>query len=623
MKREIFYPLLLIVCGAVVYGNALSGPFIYDDETFIEFNEDIRQLWPPEWGWPAAGRFLPLHSRPITSFTLALNYAFGGLQVEGYHLFNIALHLLCGLAFYGVVGRATDRYGWGREPALLCGLLWLVHPLHTESVDYVSQRSGLLMGLFYALSFYCAQRGMVQGKRSWYGAAVISCLCSALCKEAAATAPLVILLYDRTLVASSLMTALKRRWGLYAGLVSVWPLLAYLLWSRPHGGAIGFDLGVSAWEYALNQCVVVSAYLTKVFWPYPLNIDYGQVRALSLGDVWPEALLIVVLGVVSFCALWRGSALGFAAVFFFIALAPTSSFVPIISEVGAERRMYLPLMGLVVLLVIAGWHVLGARAGRFGAVIGSLVVVSLGALTVARNADYRDPVVLWTSAVAAVPDNPRARAQLGDALVAAERFAAAVAQYDSALLVAPSQHLIRISRARALGAQGRGSAAVAEYRYILQQHPNWYEVRNSLGIALERQGDLEGAIREFSYIAELQPEFINARFNLGSALEAIADFEGALPHYRAVVAAKPEWGEGHRRLARVLQENDALVEAAFHYEQAARLLPADASLHNMLGAVLGALGRYGEAAVQFQRALEIDPEYDKARANLEQALRLP
>ena len=110
MKREICYPLLLIACGALVYSNALSGPFIYDDEAFIEFNEDIRQLWPPEWGWPATGRYLPLHSRPITGFTLALNYAFGGLQVEGYHLFNIALHLLCGLAFYGVVGRATDRY---------------------------------------------------------------------------------------------------------------------------------------------------------------------------------------------------------------------------------------------------------------------------------------------------------------------------------------------------------------------------------------------------------------------------------------------------------------------------------------------------------------------------------
>jgi len=621
----LFPQLALIFVGIGVYANALSGPFIYDDETFIEFNEDIRQLWPPEWGWPSGGRSLPLHSRPLTSFTLALNYAFGDLQVEGYHLFNIAVHILCGLAFYGVVWRATDRYGYGRGPAMMCASLWLLHPLHTESVDYVSQRSGLLMGLFYTLSFYCVQRGMA-GAKQWYGLAVVCCLCSALCKEAAATVPLIVLLYDRVCVTSSLTTALRRRWSLYGGLALVWPLVAYLLWLRPHGGAIGFDLGVSSWDYALNQCAVVGDYLLKTLWPRGLNIDYGQVRNLTLGDVWPEALLLVALLAASLWAFYRGVALGVAAAFFFIALAPTSSFVPIVTEVGAERRMYLPLMGGVVVIVFAVRYVLGRwagqRAGLCGAVVGCLAAMSLGGLTIARNAEYRDPVVLWASAIEILPDNPRAWAQLGDSLVDAGRFVEAVTAYDSALRIFPSQLLIHISKARALGAAGRGGEEVAVYQHILEQSPGWAEVRNSLGIALEKMGDSQGAIAEFRRAIELRPDFVYARFNLGSALEAMADFEGAMAQYPAVVAAKPEWGEGHRRLARILQEKGVLAEAAIYYERAAQLAPGDVSLYNTLGALLGTLQRYEEAAVWFQRALDLDPNYDKARVNLDQLRRL-
>ena len=617
--------LLLLVCGALVYGNALSGPFIYDDETFIEFNEDIRQLWPPEWGWPSGGRSLPLHSRPLTSFTLAIKYAFGGLQVEGYHLFNIAVHILCGLAFYGVVSQATDRYGYGRGPAMMCASLWLLHPLHTESVDYVSQRSGLLMGLFYTLSFYCAQRGMA-GTQKWYGLAIVCCMCSVSCKEAAATVPLIVLLYDRTCVTSSLTMALRRRWALYGGLALVWPLVAYLLWLRPHGGAIGFDLGVSPWDYALNQCAVVGDYLLKVLWPTVLNFDYGQVQNLALGDVWPEALLLVALLAASLWALYRRMALGVAAAFFFIALAPTSSFVPIVTAVGAERRMYLPLMGAVVVVVFAVRYVLGRwagqRAGLCGAVVGCLAAMSLGGLTIARNAEYRDPVVLWASAIKILPDNLRAWAQLGDALVDAGRFTEAVTAYDSALRIFPSQLLIHVSKARALGAAGQGAEEVAVYQHILEQSPGWAEVRNSLGIALEKMGDSQGAIAEYRRAIELRPDFVDARFNLGLVLEAMDDFEGAMAEYRIVIATKPEWDEGHKRLARMLQEKGALAEAVLHYERAAQLAPGDVSLYNTLGAVLGTLQRYEEAVVWFQRALDLDPNYDKARANLAQIRRL-
>ena len=612
-----FYPLLLVICGALVYANSLEGPFIYDDETFIEANEEIRRLWPPQWAFPPEGRHLPLHSRPLTSFTLALNYAVGELNVVGYHIVNIAIHLFCGLAFYGVVCRA----GWTPGAAFFCALIWLLHPLNTESVDYVSQRSGMLMGLFYAVAFYCAQRGMASGAWGWYGVAVASALLSTLGKEAAATAPLAILLYDRTFAAGTLVGALRRRWGLYAGLAAVWSLVAYLLWARPHGGAIGFDLGVSAWGYLLNQCAVVCDYLALALWPHPLNIDYGIARALTLDDVWPQAALLVVLGATALWALWRGLTPGYAAAFFFLALAPTSSFLPIVTEVGAERRMYLPLMGVVVLVVAGGRYVL-ARLGwqRVAGPAGVGMVAILGAVTIARNADYRDPVALWAAAVAALPDNLRARAQLGDALADAARYDEAIARYDSVLQVAPNHGLVRISRARALAAQGRYAAAAADYRWFLDENPSLPDLRNSLGIVLELQGDLPGGIAEYRHALELRPGFRAARFNLGVALEAAGEPAAALEQYRALIAAAPEFLPGQRRAAQLLQELGDLATALDHYRQALALAPDDATLHNNAGTALAGLGNYPAAAAAFRRALDIDPDYAVARDNLAAAL---
>lgn len=617
MRRPALHLLLLACCGVLVYANSLDGPFIYDDETFIEANHEIRQLWPADWAFPPDGRRLPLHSRPLTSFTLALNYAVGELNPVGYHIVNIAIHLFCGLAFYGVVCRT----GWTRGSAFFCALIWLVHPLNTESVDYVSQRSGLLMGLFYGLAFYCAQRGMASGQWRWYGAAVASALLSTLGKEAAVTAPLAILLYDRTFAAGTLAGALRRRWAFYAGMALVWPLVGYLLWGRPHGGAIGFDLGISGWIYFLNQCSVVCDYLALSLWPHPLNLDYGVARLLTLGDVWPQAALLLVLGATALWALWRGLAPGYAAAFFFLALVPTSSFVPIVTEVGAERRMYMPMMGLVVLVVAGVRYVLACLDWQRGAVpAGVALVAILGAVTIARNADYRDPVALWASAVTALPDNLRARAQLGDALADAARYDEALAHYDSVLQVAPNHGLVRISRARTLGAQGRYAAAAVDYRWFLDENPSMTDLRNSLGIALERQGDLPGAIAEYRRALELRPGFRDARFNLGGALEVAGEPAAALGEYRALIAATPGFLPAQRRAARLSQELGDLAAALGYYRQALALAPEDATLHNNEGTALAGLGHYPEAAAAFRRALDIDPDYGVARDNLAAAL---
>ena len=347
---------VIVLVGILIYGNTLSAPFILDDEESITLNEQIRQLWPPSVVlFP--DREVPTAGRPVANVSLAVNYAVGGLDVRGYHIVNIAIHIACALVLFGIVRRTlllpalAPRFG--AASANLAGavaLLWLVHPLQTEAIDYVTQRTELLMGLFYLLTFYATLR-VRQGFR-WQVVAIVCCLLGMASKESMVTAPLMVVVFDRTFVFGSFASAWRARWRFYVGLAATWVLLAALMWSGPRSRSTGFSTGVTPWTYLLNQAQLIVHYLRLTVWPSGLVILYGDPRPLSVGDVWPQALVIVALlaGVVALL-LWRPK-IGFLGVWFFITLAPTSSFVPIATEVGAERRMYLPLAAIVVLMVM-------------------------------------------------------------------------------------------------------------------------------------------------------------------------------------------------------------------------------------------------------------------------------
>ncbi|MGB2987435.1 MAG: glycosyltransferase family 39 protein, partial [Phycisphaerae bacterium] len=221
-----FLPILLVLSGLIVYLNSFAGVFIFDDTVHILESERIRHLWPP---WDLLAR-----RRPTLELSLAVNYAIGGLGVWGYHAFNLAVHVLAGLTLFGIARRTLmhercrDRLGQASHwLALTIALIWLVHPLQTQSVTYIIQRSESLMGLFYLLTLYCVIRGAESPLRyRWYLAAVIACALGMGSKAVMVTAPLVVLLYDRVFLSPSFSEAFRKRWGLYSGLAANWGILA-------------------------------------------------------------------------------------------------------------------------------------------------------------------------------------------------------------------------------------------------------------------------------------------------------------------------------------------------------------------------------------------------------------
>jgi tetratricopeptide (TPR) repeat protein len=573
----------------------------------------------------------------VVNLSLAVNYALGGLNVWGYHVVNLAIHLLGALALYGVV-RRTLRCGslrdrWGDEArwlALAVALLWVAHPLQTESVTYLIQRSESLMGLFFLLTLYCVVRGATSSvQRGWYAAAIVCCALGMGSKEVMVVAPLVVLLYDRAFLSRSFRAALWARAPLYAGLFGFWLVLVGLFVSSSHP-SVGFGLSVSPWEYARTQPGVILHYLRLAFWPSPLVIDYDDWPiARTAAAVVPAGALVVVLVAATLWAARRRPHLGFLGCWFFVILAPTSSIVPLLGEIAAEHRMYLPLAAVIALVVIGGHvvftgicHRLGWESGRrriVEVVVLVGLVATLAQLTVRRNEDYRSDVALWTDVVAKRPNNSRGRNNLGNALTRHGKLDEAIAQYSEALRIDPTYVEAHNNLGAVLATQGKLDEAIAHHYEAIRMRPDFAEAHNNLGNALFRHGKLDEAIAQYSEALRIYPVYAEAHYNLGIALATQGKLDEAIAHYSEALRIAPS-AEAHYNLGMALATQDKLDEAIAHYSEAIRMRPDFPEAQNNLGMALARQGKLDEAIAHYYEAIRMRPDFPEAHNNLGMAL---
>ena len=527
-------PLVVILIGLLAYHNSLSGSFLFDDYSCIVENPAIRQLW-PLWKSVSAPPEVAIAGRPVAAFSLTLNYAAGHLRVWGYHAVNLGLHLLSAVLFLGIVRRTLlsprlrNRYGRAAPwLALAVALVWMVHPLLTESVDYIIQRTELLMGCFLLATLYSTIRSdSAPHPWRWWAAATASSTLGMASKEVMVMAPMIVLLYDRLFLSASFRDAFHRRGGLYLGLALTWIVLAVLVASGARTTTAGFSVqGLTPWDYAKTQCGVIAHYLRLAFWPHPLVVDYSDWPiALDLAQVAPGAVGIAALVIATLWALRRRPEAGFLGVWFFGLLAPTSSVLPIATEVAAERRMYLPLCTVVALVVIGGWEVLrrivrpdGLRRG-LAAGLGALLVGALGWATIKRNEVYRSEISILRDVIAKRPTNARAHYNLGIAFAEQGRREEAIQRFVEALRLDPAYAEAHGNLGVLLAEQGRREEAMEHDAQALRLNPSLAETHNNLGVLLAGQGRREEAIRHFETALRLKPDFAQAFRNLGILLQ--------------------------------------------------------------------------------------------------------
>jgi Flp pilus assembly protein TadD len=639
-----------VLVTAFVYRDSLYGPLIFDDEYTIRINTHVRSLsgiWGAAFGTPHS----TLTSRPVSAATFVINFHFGQLNVFGYHVVNLAIHLICTLLLWGLVRRTliapnVDERVRPAAPwlATLVALLWSVHPLQTEAVEYITQRTTLLMGMFMLATLYGAARSWtLPHSARWQAMAVACCALGMGSKEDMVAAPLLIIAYDATFFAASWKDAFARRGKFYMALASTWILLVAFIAMGPSNPTTGLHgkLSITSWEYLLTQARAITRYLRLAFWPRPLILAYDWKKSTSVGDVWLQGLMIVALLAATGVGLWLRRWWGWLGAWFFLILAPTSSVMPIATEFVAERRMYLPLLSVIAIVLVGGYSLLlrlipnATRVSSGVAIaVSVLAMFGLARASHARLDQYESALVLWTATAEDSPNSGMAQSNLANALLASGDTTRALEHFDQALKIDPGNSESNTNLCVLYQQMGQPAKAVQHGRDAVAAWPERAVLHVNLALALIDIGEIAEAMAEAQKAIQLEPESSKAYNCLGILLarqgryaeaEPIfrkamqVDHSDPLPYYnmaqmrieqgrqpdgsvspdataasvaliRQGSALQPSDAEGHRRLGRALTQQGDLVGALREFEIAAQLKPMDQANQNDIAQIRAHLG---------------------------------
>jgi len=574
-------PLALIALGGLlVFANTLDNSFHYDDTHSIVDNPHLKSLANlPRFFWdPGTFSAMPEARmyRPLLLCTYAFNYALGGHVVWGYHLVNLALHLANVWLVWLLGCRLVGRGAW------LGALLFLIHPVVSEPVNYISNRSGLLASFFFLLGLWWVVRVAAGEGGRRPGLWLTLCFAAGVAsKEIAFTFPLAAALYLWLL-------APARPWRLLAGPAGLMAL--YLVGTRAIiGKAVGEPVRDLSTQWA-TQAKAAVFYLWTLVEPVHLSVEPQFAAASGWGE-GPVGLALVLLasaGVV----LWRGGnrlalcCAGWAA----LALLPTS-LVPLNVLVN-ENRLYLPLAGLCLGLGgLCPW----LPQGR----VWLLGLLPLVGLCLGRNAVWQDEVSLWSDAVRKGPGMARAHVNLGKAYLESEQYQEAIDSSRRALDLNPGLDRAHYNIGMAYQHLDRPEEAVASYQRALELRPDLLEARNNLGNVYLVQGRTQDALGEYRRALALQPH-PQVYHNLGKAHLNAGQRDSAVAAFAQAIALDPDNPEPYRGLVKALRERPE--EALKVAEEAQKRWPGERDFKLLQGEVLSGLGRQEEARLAYAQA---------------------
>jgi protein O-mannosyl-transferase len=590
MRRRIwkspwFFGAVIIAATVLAYLPALRGGFIWDDDAYVTQNrlltapDGLARIW---FSFESPSQYFPL-----TYTALRVDRALWGLNPFGYHLVNVLLHAVNALLVWALLARLRVSGAW------LAAAIFALHPVHAESVAWITERKNVLMCFFFLLSLLAWTRFVdPPEKRRWLFYLLALCAyCLALfAKTTACTLPAALLLilwlqkksigWQRVLQIIPFVLL-----GVAMGLVSMW-------WERFHSGTAGPEFALGPLERLLIASHALWFYAGKLFWPAKLTFIYPKWEidpANPLLYGWTAAVLAA-------CALiyfarrvfGRGPAVG--AIFFVATLGPVLGPIMLYTfryTFVADHYQYVASIGLIALFAASSVTFLG-KPGMgwkpFPLVIALLLV--LGALTWRQARIYSDRETLWRDTVAKNPQSWLAHLNLGVELKE----------------------------------KGESDAAKSEYDEAFRLNPNSSETLNVLGVWEIEHGRIDDGIEKFRVSLRIYPTYAFASFNLANALLEKSQLDEAVAAYKDAIRVDPDYVDAHANLAVALSREGKLDEAIVHYKEALRLNPDDAGTHNNFGAVLTDQKRFNDALQQFRESIRLYPGSAQTRINMSRAL---
>jgi Flp pilus assembly protein TadD len=525
-----------LAAALAAFWPALDGSFVFDDFHLPFADPHAAQM-------PAA--FWIGGVRPLLSATYWLNFLISGTRPAGYHFVNLLLHVTTSVLVLLIFERlfriahqfspaAADR----REYALFGAAIFLLHPLQTESVDYIAGRSELIAGLFFCASWLVFLRNFDRDTTTAIVFKVLSLAgLAVLGKESAISLPFLLFLTDVYFSDRPIVKQLRRRIRLYSVLLMGGAAAAALiLRTLVSGTAAGFSLGITPWQYALTQCRAILIYLRLFIVPVGQNIDWRVPFYRSLTDdgaVWYMIGILLLVGLV--IRLFRKNRLiSFGLAAFLIMLAPTSSIVPI-QDAVAERRMYLPIAGLILALIgVAAKMRLSSL--RWGA---AAVILVFGLISHSRSGAWASDVSLWSASVHANPANERAHFGLGSAMLIHGDCSGAAREFKTLSDNNKNDDQAFWNLGTANDCLKRPAEALRAFRSFAMIRPT-ATAYDRIGMIEAKRGDAGAALAALEEALKLDPRDSVAYMYRGLVYESLNDRQGAISDLQHTLELDPQ-----------------------------------------------------------------------------------
>ena len=636
-RHEVLICLLLLLATFAVYWQVQSSEFVnFDDNLYVTENSKVQAGLTMKgviWAF-TAGTWVSNCWHPLTWLSHMLDCQFFGLNAGGHHLTSLFFHIANTLLLFFVLKRMTGALWQSGFVAALFAL----HPLHVESVAWVSERKDVLSTLFWLLTMGAYCRYAERPGLSRYFLVLLFFVLGLMSKPMLVTLPFVLLLMDYwplgrlhwgqanreddvKILESSVFCLVGEKIPFFvlSALASIAVFIA-----EQKGGA----LKPLSWPFMklhiANALVSYIRYLGKVVWPGGLAFFYPNPKMFSM-QLWWEAIgsgmLLVCLTVILARAVRRFPYLAVGWLWYLGTLVPVIGVVQAGSFAMADRYTYVTLIGVFIMIawgvpkLLPQWR----RRNSWLAVTATIFLTILMAITWKQVQYWKNSTTLFEHALQVTSNNHMAHNGLGVVLKNQGRFDEAIGHYLEALRIKPDFQETHNNLGFAYFRKGDNRKAVKHYLEALRIRPDFEKAHSNLGIALEKEGRINEAISHFSEALRLRPD-AGAYNNLGVTLFRKGDTQGAIKNYLEALRLQPDSVDGHYNLGVALEKEGRTDAAVSHYLEALRIKPDYVGAHNNLGIVLEKKGRIDEAIGHYLEALRIKPDFEEAHNNLGIAL---
>jgi protein O-mannosyl-transferase len=624
---------LLLLLAILPYVNTLQNGFVYDDNNEVLTNPYIRSFF--HVGDIFSTRILAHlgargatnYYRPISIFGFSLCYKLFGLLPYGFHLANLLLHALIVCVLFGL----TQRLFRDQWLAFTAAAIFALHPIHTESVAWVSGVTDLDLALFYLGAFgFFLTSARPQGARSeWMQLGMVgSFILALLSKEQAVTLPVAAMIYEHFYRSDRATSTWRQKASRYG---SLWLLvLVYILFRIRFFGAfapVQLTRNVSWYQAILSAAPLAETYLWKMLWPVHLIAYYPFHKSVTPLD--PRVLASVAalsLCALAFASLWRRAhRVSFGFIWFFINLAPVLNSRWLGPNVFTERYLYLPSVGLCW---VAAWGILqiwnrsAIRLGiwriAFGAILAALAVLAFVRI-LTRNRDWRDDATYYRVTLADVPEAASLRLNLGAVYWNHMQTDAAEREWKMALEVSPDSAQLLNNLGLAAAGKKHYDEAIHYYRRSMRLRPNYTDAHLNLGRVYETMGNTSEAELQLRAAVGLAPLSVQTRNELGSFYFSAGRLQEAEAQFQASAASIPS-AEAFDSLGDIARRQGRSEAAEQAYRRAISLDGADWRGQFGLAGILAANGHAAEAEEHYLAGLDVNPHNEEALAALQRLI---